>query len=81
MPGKCILVTGHDMHDMEVLLQQSEGKGINVYTHGEMLPAHSYPGLKQRYPHLVGKPKPIHSSIFAFFTDEQQALSLYIRAV
>lgn len=55
VPGKALLVTGHDMHDLEVLLQQSEGKGINVYTHGEMLPAHGYPGLKQKYPHLVGK--------------------------
>ncbi|WIA21344.1 hypothetical protein OEZ85_000570 [Tetradesmus obliquus] len=51
--GKCILITGHDMHDLETLLQQTEGKGINVYTHGEMLPAHGYPGLK-KYKHLVG---------------------------
>lgn len=46
-------ITGHDMHDMEVLLKQTEGTGINVYTHGEMLPAHGYPGLK-KYKHLVG---------------------------
>lgn len=51
--GKCILVSGHDMVDLEAVLQQTEGKGINVYTHGELLPAHAYPGLK-KYPHLVG---------------------------
>ncbi len=51
--GKCILISGHDLHDLEVLLKQTEGKGINVYTHGEMLPAHGYPGLK-KYKHLVG---------------------------
>ncbi|PNW78577.1 hypothetical protein CHLRE_09g391450v5 [Chlamydomonas reinhardtii] len=53
VPGKAILVTGHDMHDLHMLLEQTAGKGINVYTHGEMLPAHGYPGLK-KYPHLVG---------------------------
>jgi hydroxylamine reductase (hybrid-cluster protein) len=57
VPGKCILVTGHDMHDLHLLLQQTEGKGINVYTHGEMLPAHGYPGLK-KYKHLVGGWRP-----------------------
>ncbi len=51
--GKAILVSGHDLLDLEELLQQTEGKGINVYTHGEMLPAHGYPGLK-KYKHLVG---------------------------
>ncbi|GLO62697.1 hydroxylamine reductase [Vibrio sp. MACH09] len=51
--GNCILVSGHDLHDLEKILQQTEGKGINVYTNGEMLPAHSYPELK-KYPHLVG---------------------------
>jgi hydroxylamine reductase len=51
--GKAILVSGHDLADLEELLKQTEGKGINVYTHGEMTPAHSYPGLK-KYPHLVG---------------------------
>ncbi len=51
--GKCILITGHDLLDLEALLKQTEGKGINVYTHSEMLPAHGYPGLK-KYPHLVG---------------------------
>jgi hydroxylamine reductase len=52
VPGKAILVTGHDMHDLHMLLEQTAGTGINVYTHGEMLPAHGYPELK-RYPHLV----------------------------
>ena len=51
--GKCIVVSGHDLKDLEELLKQTEGKGINIYTHGEMLPAHGYPGLK-KYPHLVG---------------------------
>lgn len=51
--GKCILISGHDLHDLEKILQQTEGKGINVYTNGEMLPAHAYPELK-KYPHLVG---------------------------
>ena len=51
--GKCILVSGHDLHDLEKILQQTEGTGINVYTNGEMLPAHAYPELK-KYPHLVG---------------------------
>lgn len=51
--GHCILVSGHDLVDLESILKQTEGKGINVYTHGEMLPATAYPGLK-KYPHLVG---------------------------
>ena len=51
--GKAILVSGHDLKDLEELLKQTEGKGINVYTHGEMLPAHGYPGLK-KYKHLAG---------------------------
>ncbi len=51
--GKAILVTGHDLKMLEELLKQTEGKGINIYTHGEMLPAHGYPGLK-KYSHLVG---------------------------
>lgn len=51
--GHCILVSGHDLHDLEKILQQTEGKGINVYTNGEMLPAHAYPELK-KYPHLIG---------------------------
>jgi hydroxylamine reductase len=51
--GKAILVSGHDLKDLEDILRQSEGKGIYVYTHGEMLPAHGYPKLK-RYPHFYG---------------------------
>jgi len=51
--GKAILVSGHDLLDLEQLLIQTEGKGINIYTHGEMLPAHGYPKLKA-YKHLVG---------------------------
>ncbi len=51
--GKAIVISGHDLKDLEALLKQTEGKGINVYTHGEMLPAHAYPALK-KYPHLVG---------------------------
>jgi hydroxylamine reductase len=51
--GKAILISGHDLADMEALLKQTEGKGIYVYTHGEMLPTHGYPGLK-KYPHFYG---------------------------
>lgn len=51
--GKAILVSGHDLKDLEELLKQTSGMGINIYTHGEMLPAHGYPELK-KYPHLVG---------------------------
>ncbi len=51
--GKAILVSGHDLKDLEELLKQTEGKGVNVYTHGEMLPCCAYPGLK-KYKHLVG---------------------------
>jgi hydroxylamine reductase len=51
--GKAILVSGHDLRMLEELLKQTEGKGIKVYTHGEMLPAHGYPGLK-KYAHLAG---------------------------
>ena len=51
--GKAILVSGHDLKDLEELLKQTEGKGINIYTHGEMLPAHGYPKLKA-FKHLVG---------------------------
>lgn len=51
--GPAIIVSGHDLHDLEELLQQTEGTGINIYTHGEMLPAHGYPALK-KYKHLVG---------------------------
>jgi hydroxylamine reductase len=52
-PGPFIVVSGHDLRDLALLLEQTAGKGINIYTHGEMLPAHGYPGLK-KYPHLVG---------------------------
>ncbi|NOY81492.1 MAG: hydroxylamine reductase [Kiritimatiellaeota bacterium] len=51
--GKAILVSGHDLKDLDELLKQTAGTGINVYTHGEMLPCHGYPELK-RHPHLVG---------------------------
>ncbi len=51
--GPGILVTGHDLVDLSDLLQQTAGQGVNVYTHGEMLPAHSYPELK-KHPHLAG---------------------------
>ena len=51
--GKAILVSGHDLKDLHELLKQTEGKGIYVYTHGEMLPAHGYPELK-KFPHLAG---------------------------
>ncbi len=51
--GKAILVTGHDLKDLDMLLQQSQGKGINIYTHGEMLPCHGYPELK-KYDHFYG---------------------------
>lgn len=52
-PNKCILITGHDLHDLELLLKQTEGKGIDIYTHGEMLPCHGYPELK-KYDHFYG---------------------------
>ena len=51
--GPFIVVTGHDLRDLQLLLEQTEGKGINIYTHGEMLPAHAYPFLK-KFPHLKG---------------------------
>lgn len=51
--GKAIVVSGHDLKDLAELLKQTEGKGINIYTHGEMLPTHAYPELK-KYPHFVG---------------------------
>ncbi|MBL0573516.1 hydroxylamine reductase [Aeromonas hydrophila] len=53
VPGKCILVSGHDMVDLKLILEQTKGTGIKVYTHGEMLPALAYPFFKQ-FPHLVG---------------------------
>ena len=51
--GPFIVISGHDLHDLQLLLEQTEGKGINIYTHGEMLPAHGYPELK-KYAHLKG---------------------------
>ena len=51
--GPFIVVSGHDLKDLELLLEQTKDRGVNVYTHGEMLPAHAYPGLK-KYPHLKG---------------------------
>ena len=51
--GPFIVITGHDLRDLQLLLEQTEGKGVNVYTHGEMLPAHAYPQLK-KFPHLKG---------------------------
>jgi len=51
--GKAILISGHDLLDLKVLLELTEGKGIDVYTHGEMLPAHGYPELN-KHPHLAG---------------------------
>jgi hydroxylamine reductase len=51
--GRAILVSGHDLGDLETILKATEGKGLNVYTHGELMPANAYPGLKA-YPHLVG---------------------------
>ena len=51
--GPFIVITGHDLHDLKLLLEQTEGKGVNIYTHGEMLPAHGYPELK-KYAHLKG---------------------------
>ncbi|HOP73716.1 MAG TPA: hydroxylamine reductase [Bacillota bacterium] len=52
-PGPFIVISGHDLHDLKQLLEQTSGKGINIYTHGEMLPAHGYPELK-KFPHLKG---------------------------
>lgn len=51
--GPFIVISGHDLHDLKLLLEQTEGKGINIYTHGEMLPAHGYPELK-KHAHLKG---------------------------
>ncbi len=51
--GPFIVISGHDLGDLKQLLEQTEGKGINIYTHSEMLPAHGYPELK-KYSHLAG---------------------------
>lgn len=53
LAGKAILISGHDLKDLQMLLEQTAGTGINIYTHGEMLPAHGYPELK-KFPHLGG---------------------------
>jgi len=52
--GKCVLISGHDLFCLKSLLKATDGAGINVYTHGEMLPAHGYPELKKKHPQLVG---------------------------
>ena len=51
--GPFIVISGHDLHDLKLLLEQTQGRGVNIYTHGEMLPAHAYPELR-KYPHLKG---------------------------
>ena len=51
--GPFIIISGHDLKDLQLLLEQTKDKGINIYTHGEMLPCHAYPELK-KYPHLKG---------------------------
>jgi hydroxylamine reductase len=53
LPGPFIVISGHDLRDLNLLLEQSAGKGVDIYTHGEMLPAHAYPELK-KHPHLRG---------------------------
>ncbi|MGK7940161.1 MAG: hydroxylamine reductase [Crocosphaera sp.] len=53
-PGKAILVSGHDIKQLAALLEQTQNKDINIYTHGELLPAHGYPLLKEKYPHFYG---------------------------
>lgn len=52
-PGPFIVISGHDLHDLKQLLEQTEGKGVDIYTHGEMLPAFGYPGLR-KFTHLKG---------------------------
>ncbi len=71
--GKAILVSGHDLKDLEVLLKQTEGKGINIYTHGEMLPALAYPKLK-KYSHLIG-------NYGGAWQDQQKEFEAFPRAV
>lgn len=51
--GKAILVSGHDLRDLQAILEQTDGTGVNIYTHGEMMPGHAYPELN-KYSHLVG---------------------------
>lgn len=71
--GQGIIVTGHSMKALEELLKQTEGTGINVYTHNEMLPAHGYPGLK-KYKHLVG-------NLGESWTDQQSLFAEYPAAI
>lgn len=71
--GHAIVVTGHSLKALEELLKQTEGKGINVYTHSEMLPAHGYPGLK-KYKHLVGQ-------LGGAWFDQRQVFSKYPAAI
>eukprot|EP00483_Globobulimina_turgida_P009272 UN09291 len=52
-PGKCILVSGHEIEDLKTVLEQTAGTGINVYSHGEILPGHGYPEIN-KHPHLAG---------------------------
>lgn len=73
LKGKGIVVTGHGLKALEALLQQSEGKGINVYTHAELLPAHGYPGLR-KYPHLVG-------NLGKSWTDQKRLFTQYPVAI
>lgn len=71
--GKGIIVTGHSLKSLEEILKQTEGSGINIYTHSEMLPAHGYPGLK-KYKHLVG-------NIGKSWIDQRQIFSKYPAAI
>ncbi len=71
--GKAIIVTGHGLKALEELLKQTEGMGINVYTHSEMLPAHGYPGLK-KYPHLLG-------NLGGAWFDQRQLFAKYPAAI
>lgn len=66
------------MADLEAVLEQSAGKGINVYTHGEMLPGHSYPGLKDKYPHLVGEIRTPHKLIAVLVPEEEKQWQLIV---
>ncbi|MEN2257451.1 hypothetical protein AAIB48_06635 [Paraclostridium benzoelyticum] len=67
--GPFIIVSGHDLKDLEMILKQTEGKGINIYTHGEMIPCHGYPELN-KYPHLAG-------NFGGAWQDQQKSLIIY----
>jgi len=71
--GRAVIVTGHSLKALEELLKQTEGTGINVYTHSEMLPAHGYPGLR-KYPHLVG-------NLGGAWFDQRELFSRYAAAI